>query len=96
MQEVALFNLIGFGSAETSCVIPAFNEFADSVVKQAAQALGQKVVLRHYLVTVRGRTGYLDPKWEECTITGSCHVLVCSSYLSHSAPNISLQQNGCI
>ena len=78
MQEVAIFHVIHFDPAEFSSVIcwcPA-----DSVVQQAAQALGQKVVLRHYLVTVRGRTGYLDPKWEECTITGSCHVLLCSLY----------------
>ena len=37
---------------------------------QAAEHLGQQVLLRHFLVTVRGRTGYLEPQWEECSIDG--------------------------
>lgn len=39
------------------------------IVAQAAEQLGQQVLLRHFLVTVRGRTGYLEPQWEECSIT---------------------------
>lgn len=41
------------------------------IVAQAAEELGQQVLLRHFLVTVRGRTGYLEPQWEECSITGN-------------------------
>ena len=44
---------------------------AGLIVAQAAEQLGQQVLLRHFLVTVRGRTGYLEPQWEECSITGN-------------------------
>ena len=44
---------------------------AGLIVAQAAEQLGQEVVLRHFLVTVRGRTGYLEPQWEDCSITGT-------------------------
>ena len=52
--------------------------FAGLIVAQAAEQLGQQVLLRHFLVTVRGRTGYLEPQWEECSITGRAvgHLLV--------------------
>lgn len=36
---------------------------------QAAEHLGQQVLLRHFLVTVRGRTGYLEPQWEDCSMS---------------------------
>ena len=51
---------------------------AGLIVAQAAEQLGQQVLLRHFLVTVRGRTGYLEPQWEECSITGRAygHLLV--------------------
>ena len=45
--------------------------FAGLIVAQAAEQLGQEVLLRHFLVTVRGRTGYLEPQWEDCSITGT-------------------------
>lgn len=43
---------------------------AGKIAAQAAEQLGQEVLLRHFLVTVRGRTGYLEPQWEDCSITG--------------------------
>lgn len=45
--------------------------FAGKIAAQAAEQLGQEVLLRHFLVTVRGRTGYLEPQWEDCSITGT-------------------------
>lgn len=39
------------------------------IVAQAAEQLGQEVLLRHFLVTVQGRTGYLEPQWEDCSVT---------------------------
>ncbi|DBA94041.1 TPA: hypothetical protein ACH3X1_001690 [Trebouxia sp. C0004] len=59
------------------------------IVAQAAEQLGQQVLLRHFLVTVRGRTGYLEPQWEECSITGRAsgdllviNLKVCGGYCS--------------
>ena len=45
--------------------------FAGLIVAQAAEQLGQEVLLRHFLVTVQGRTGYLEPQWEDCSVTGN-------------------------
>jgi len=58
-------------------VLPALI-FAGLIVAQAAEQLGHQVLLRQFLVTVRGRTGYLEPQWEECSITGRAvgHLLV--------------------
>ena len=43
---------------------------------QAAEHLGQQVLLRHFLVTVRGRTGYLEPQWEDCSMSGTAELFV--------------------
>lgn len=49
--------------------------FAGLIVAQAAEQLGQEVLLRHFLVTVQGRTGYLEPQWEDCSVTGTAAAL---------------------
>ena len=54
---------------------------AGLIVAQAAEQLGQDVLLRHFLVTVRGRTGYLEPQWEDCSITGTSVVSLAEFYL---------------
>ena len=55
---------------------------AGLIVAQAAEQLGHQVILRHFLVTVRGRTGYLEPQWEECSITGNA---VCFQTAQHAS-----------
>lgn len=68
------FNIRLDGKAE-GCVEVALKEGQSLkeargfIVAQAAEQLGHQVILRHFLVTVRGRTGYLEPQWEECSIT---------------------------
>lgn len=56
---------------------PGFYSCAGKIAAQAAEQLGQEVLLRHFLVTVRGRTGYLEPQWEDCSITGILTVACC-------------------
>lgn len=53
------------------CLFDLVCAFAGLIVAQAAEQLGQEVLLRHFLVTVQGRTGYLEPQWEECSVTGT-------------------------
>lgn len=70
MQEVRPFEPV---NVQLNSLSHLWHGYTESVEQQSAQALGVQVVLRHYLVTVRGRTGYLDPKWEECTMTGNSY-----------------------
>ena len=52
---------------------------------QAAEQLGQEVLLRHFLVTVQGRTGYLEPQWEDSSVTGNAASFAVLAPLLHLA-----------
>jgi len=53
---------------------------AGSLTEAAERALGHKVVIKRFMVTVWGRTGFLQPEVEFAPLVGECSCLM----LSHS------------
>ena len=53
---------------------------AGSLTEAAERALGHKVVIKRFMVTVWGRTGFLQPEAEFAPLVGKCSPLM----LSHS------------
>ena len=62
---------------------------AGSLTEAAEKALGHKVVIKRFMVTVWGKTGYLQPEEEYAPLTGKFkQALVHSGYLLISASGV--------
>ena len=67
-------------SADTGQTCLASLPPAGSLTEAAERALGHKVVIKRFMVTVWGRTGFLQPEVEFAPLVGKCSPLM----LSHS------------
>lgn len=73
------FSIFSAGSGQTC---PATLPSAGSLTEAAEKALGHKVVIKRFMVTVWGRTGFLQPEMEFAPLVGECSCSTLSS--SHS------------